>query len=166
MMEALRNWLLALIAVSILCAAAESLIPTGGVKTVGQLVCGLVVLCVLVQPLAALRGYSIADWLEEYAQSLQMEEEHLEKQVNSNRKTVIEDCCATYISDKAAELGTPCRVQVQCSMQADGLYLPESVQLWGDFDAVAQSRLTQLLETELGIPTDQQTYYLAKEEMP
>ena len=38
--------------------------------------------------------------------------------------------------------------------------LPEAARLWGDFDDVSQSRLTRLLETELGIPRSAQTYYL------
>lgn len=164
MMAALRAWLMGVIAVSILWAAADSLMPAGGVKRVGQLGCGLVLLFVVIEPLAALQGRDLAGWMARYCQNLYQEEEHLEQQTALTRKEVIEEHCEAYISDKAAELGIPCQVEVECQSQEEGLYLPQSVCLWGDFTDEIQSRLTQLLESQLGIPSDRQTYYLAKEE--
>lgn len=159
MMAALKEWLMGVIAVSVLCAAADSLMPGGSVKKVGRFACGLVMLCVMLEPLAALRGSSITGWLEEYAYSIQTEEENLKHQVVHTQKAVIEEYCAAYISDKAAELGVTCRVEVECTYHADGLYLPQCARLWGNFSDVEQSRLTQLLETQLGIPIEEQTYY-------
>lgn len=163
MMEWIRHWLLSIIGISVLIAAADGLMPAGGVKKVGQLVCGLVLLCVLIRPLAALRSVSVSEWLESYHDQIQSEETALELQAGQTRKAVIESYCGTYIVDKAAQLGLSCRAEVECSLSVDGLYLPCCARLWGDFDAVIQSRLTQLLEAELGIAPEYQTYYLTKE---
>lgn len=56
MMGAVRSWLLAVIAASLLCAVAGALMPPGGVKRVGRLVCGLVMLAAVLSPLAGPLG--------------------------------------------------------------------------------------------------------------
>ena len=160
MMEGIRNWLMAVISVSVLIAASESLMPAGSVKKVGQFVCGLVLLCVLARPLGALRGESLTEWMEEYRMTLERQEEELERQAGQTEKAVIEEYCQAYILDKAEQFGITCRVEIQCARQEEGLWLPRSVQLWGRFEPEAQSRLTELLERELGIAVSEQTYYL------
>ena len=160
MMAGVKSWLMAVISVSVLITAADSLMPAGGVKKVGRLACGLVLLCVLSRPLAALRGVELAGYLAEYGQTLRQEEAELERQGNEMRKTVIEDYCAAYILDKAEELGISCRAEVECGRNGEGLYLPKRARLWGKFEPAVQSRLTELLERELGIPASEQTYYL------
>ena len=166
MMEGLRSWLMGVISVSVLCAAADSLMPDGGVKKVGKLVCALAVLFVILQPLATLRGMDLTELLTQYAGTIREEESSLQEQAQYTQKAVIEEHCAAYISDKAAQFGAVCRVEVECEFSDDGLYLPRSARLWGDFSDVVQSRLTQFLQQELGIPTEKQTYYHAKEESP
>ena len=160
MMEGIRNWLMAVISVSVLIAAAESLMPAGSVKKVGQFVCGLVLLCVLARPLGALRGERLTEWMEEYRLTLERQEEELERQAGQTEKSVIEEYCQAYILDKAEQFGITCRVEIQCARQEEGLWLPRSVQLWGRFEPETQSRLTELLERELGIAVSEQTYYL------
>lgn len=160
MMEEIKAWLMAVIALSVVIAGARSLMPIGGVRQVGGLVCGLVLLCTFLRPLCAVEGESIARWVETYTLSVQSREEELEKQVDRGRKAVIEEFCGTYIVEQAAQLGMDCRAEVDCTMSGDGLWVPEAARLWGEFDDVTQSRLTQLLETELGIPRSAQTYYL------
>lgn len=166
MMAAVKGWLMELIAVSILCAAADSLMPEGGVKKIGKLVCSLCVLCVTLSPLAALRGESIAGWMQAWDAELEESRMQLEEQTGQTQKAVIEEYCRAYISDKAAELGLACRVEVDCAYHTDGLWLPESVRLWGAFTDVTQSRLTELLERQLGIAAGDQTYYQTKEGQP
>ncbi len=160
MMDGIRSWLMGILSASVLIAAADSLMPNGSVKKVGQLVCGLVLLCVLAKPLTALRGDSFVRWMEEYSIALDLREDELEQQAQQTGKAVIEEHCAAYILDKARHLGVTCRVEVQCRRQEEGLWLPQSVRLWGKFEPEVQSRLTQLLEQELGIPVSEQTYYL------
>lgn len=160
MMGQIKDWLVAVISVSVLTAAADSLMPPGGVKKVGKLVCALVLLCVLLRPLAALRGLDLAGYLEGYGEELRQREAQLEQQGEQAGKAVIEDYCAAYILDKAEQLGVSCRVEVDCVLSEEGLCLPVRARLWGKFEPAVQSRLTELLERELGIPGAEQTYFL------
>ena len=56
MMGAVGRWLTAVIAVSLLCAAADALMPQGAVKWAGRLVCALVLMGAVLSPLAELDG--------------------------------------------------------------------------------------------------------------
>lgn len=163
MMAALKDWLMTVIAVSVLCAAADSLMPEGGVKKVGRLACALCVLCVMLSPLAAARGQNLTQWMENYEHELNEMRAQLEDQTGQTQKSVIEEACAAYVSDKAAQLGVQCRVEVDCVRHEEGLWLPQSIRLWGNFDDVNQSRMTELLEQQLGVSVDEQSYYGTKE---
>ena len=160
MMEQIKDWLMAVLTVSVVIAGAKSLMPPGGVRQVGQLVCGMVLMCVLLRPLCAVEGLSVTRFLEDYACEIQVREAELEQQTEYSRRAVIEQFCGTYIVEQAAQLGLECRAEVDCVLNEDGLWIPRSARLWGAFDDVTQSRLTQLLETELGILPAAQTYYL------
>ena len=159
-MDQIRAWLMAVITVSVVIAVAQSVMPPGGVRQVGGLVCGLVLLCVVARPLCALEGVSVVRFLEDYSDSVQTQRQELEQQVERSRKEVIEEFCGTYIEEQAEQLGVGCRVEVDCVLSEDGLWVPVKARLWGAFDDVTQSRLTQLLELELGILPLAQTYYL------
>ena len=159
-MEQIRNWLVAVITVSVVIASSRSLMPPGGVRQIGGLVFGLVLLCVLFRPLCAEEGKTILRFQEEYSSSVQEREKVLEQQVERSRKEVMESFFEAYVVEQAGQLGLDCRAEVDCEVNEDGLWMPRSARLWGGIDDAAQSRMTQLLETELGILPHAQTYYL------
>ena len=164
MMAALKDWLMTVIVVSLLCAAADSVMPEGGVKRVGGLACSVCLLCVVLTPLAEVRGISLTQQIMQWQEEMRTIRMELEEVTGQTQKEIIEAHCASYISDKAAELGLVCRVEVECVYHADGLWLPESVCIWGEVDDIAQSRMTELLERQFGVPSQRQTYYRTKEE--
>lgn len=166
MIEAMRSWLLEIITLSILCAAADSLMPAGGVKQVGKLLFGILLICAVLQPLADWRLAGAERWLLEYGEQMSLEEMNLERQVSDYQKSVIQEQCATYISDKAAELGIDCQVEVACEQSAEGLWMPVTTRLWGDFTEEERSQMERLLDRELGIPVQEQHYRQIKEESP
>lgn len=155
----LRGWLLAIISASILCALADSLMPAGGVKRVGRLVFGLVILCAILSPFSQLDLEGGRLWLEDYLAGLEEQEEQLKEQVDGGIKVIIEEECAAYIVDKAAQLGLTCTARVTCRGEADGLFVPETTQVAGALTDVEQSRLTQIIQEDLGVPPERQTYY-------
>lgn len=158
-MNNLRQWILKIVIISMLCAVAEELMPSGGVKRVGKLACGLVILWGLLMPMVQIREYLQEEWEGEYQLRLEQNTQELREQVEWQRKRIIENKYAAYIVDKAAELGVTCTVQVRCRQGEEGLYFPEHVKLTGLFSDVAQSQMTQLLEEELEIPALGQEYY-------
>ena len=159
MMDGVREWLLGLIVLCLLCSAAEALMSRGPVKGAGRLVCGLALVCALLSPLPGLRLEEGTVWLEDYFRSLEEREEVLEEQVSAGTKAIIEEKYAAYIVDKANEEGIACTVRVTCAAGEDGLAVPSLVELAGDFTDGAQSRLTQIITEELQVPMDRQVYY-------
>ena len=56
----LRGWILSLTAAALLTAGAEALLPpSGGVRRAGRLICGLIVILMLLQPVTGLQR---VDW--------------------------------------------------------------------------------------------------------
>lgn len=164
MIGAVRSWLLAVIAVSLLCAVADALMPPGAVKRVGRLVCGLVLIGAILSPLAALDLDGSQRWLEGYLVSVQTRETELEETVNGQIKVIIEQKLSAYIVDKAAELGLACRARVDCVLSEDGLYLPVRTEVDGSMTADVQSKLIRLIQSDLGVPAEAQIY--VEEEIP
>ena len=74
MMEAGRTWLLSVLVTCVLCAAADGLMPSGGVRQVGRLVCGLVLLWAILSPAVRLGGVDAGQWLEDYLAGLELRE--------------------------------------------------------------------------------------------
>lgn len=164
MMGAVGRWLAAVIAVSLLCAVADALMPQGAVKRVGRLVCGLVLLGAVLSPLVGLDIEAGQQWLNECLSPLQCQEE-LEVTVNSQMKIIIEQEYAAYIVDKAAELGVTCEAWVECRRSEDGLYLPCRTEVAGPMTDHVRTQLAQMIEEDLGVPKSEQIT-IDKEEMP
>lgn len=165
MMGAVRSWLLAVIAVSLLCAVADALIPSGGVKRVGRLVCGLVLMGAILSPVASLDVEGSQRWLESCLASVRSQEAELEDRVNGQMKVIIEQEYAAYIVDKAAQLGLECTVRVECRLSEEGLYLPDRTEAEGLWTASAQEEMIRIIAEDLGVPAQRQIY-LEKEEIP
>ena len=151
MMEAARQWLLGVLSVCLVCALADALMPKGGVKRVGQLVCGLVIALAILAPAADFDLAGGQRWLEDYLAGVGRREDELEEQVNMGMKTIIEERYAAYIVDKAAGLGLSCAVQVTCEPDGEGLWLPVRAELTGAASPEARAELAALLEAELGL---------------
>ncbi len=165
MMAGVREWLLALVSVCLLCALADAMMPQGPVRKVGRLVCGLTLLCALLAPLSRLDLEGGQAWVEEYFAGLERREQELQEQVNAGTKDIIEEKYEAYIVDKAKQAGIVCTVRVTCQPGEDGLMTPFQVELAGSFTDQVQSTLTQLIQEELLVPPERQTYY-NEEELP
>ncbi len=164
-MTAVRSWLLAVIAVSLMCAAAEALMPPGLGRRVGKLVCGLALLSAVLSPLASLDLDSGRQWLEDYLASLDGRTAELEETVNSQMKGIIEGEYAAYIVDKAAQLGLTCSVRVECVRSEEGLYLPVRTEVSGALGEGERARLVQIIGEDLGVPEPEQRY-IGEEDAP
>lgn len=165
MIAGARAWLLSVLSVSLVCALADALMPDGGVKRVGRLVCGLVLMGAVLSPAAGLDLDMGQQWLEDYLSGLHSREEELEETVNSQMKVIIEREYAAYILDKAAQLGLECTVRVECELSEDGLYLPLRTEVAGLRTAGAQEKLIRIISEDLGVPAQSQIY-LEEEEIP
>lgn len=154
MMEAVRTWLVGLIAVSLLVSVADSLLPEGGVKKVAGFTGGLILLLALVQPLLRVEPGSVAAGLGDYtAQIAALQETFTEKNQEELQALIAEETQA-YIEDKATGLGLACSPRVTVEQDENGLPYPAEATL----DCARDEALAAYLETELGIPRERQTW--------
>ena len=142
-MSAVREYLLSLVAVSLLTVLSRSLIPEGGVRRIASVVCGLLLTICALSPL------------------LQMEKETLRTGVEvKNRELVsqiIKQTTQTYILDKAASMGLS--VQAEVEMNDEGAYpYPYRVTLTGVCTEAQRRQLTRSIEENLGIPAERQAW--------
>ena len=159
MMAGVGSWLLSITGASVLCALADGLMPAGPVRRVGRLVCGLVLLAVILAPLAQLDLEGGQRWLEEYHLGLEDRTQELERQVDEQMKTIIEQEYAAYIVDKAAEMGLTCTARVSCQAVEGGVYVPSQTQVAGVLSQAERDQISQMIQADLGVPAQRQFYY-------
>ncbi len=157
MMEVVRSWLLSVIAAAVLCSLAEALMPSGAVKRVGRLVCGLVLLYVVLSPVARLDLEGGQRWLEDYAAFLDQRKTELKGQTEERMKVIIEEQYAAYIVDKAREMEADCTARVGCR-EEEGVFLPDTVRVAGVLNGQVRGDLARLISQDLGVPLERQAY--------
>lgn len=156
MIEVLRQWFISMTCTALLLALADSLCPPGPVRKIGKMVGGLVLLIVMLSPLCTLDSGILTTALMQQADWLDWEEENEVSQ--EWMKTIIGEKTGAYILDKATELGISCeQVIVTCQMGEEVPY-PSAVTIVGNLDDQQRSALSQVIERDLAIGADCQSY--------
>ena len=156
-MTLIRTWLLSVTVSAMVIAVAEALMPEGSVKRVGKLTGGLILILGLLQPLTHLSYDDLYD-LVEGLPAAQLQQEKLAEESSQAWKTGIEQELASYIVDKAAQLGATCGAAVKCRLGEDGIPVPERVTVSGALTGAQKEALSAYLEEELGLPREAQLY--------
>lgn len=155
MTEGVRQWLLSLVAVSLLWSVAEAVTPAGLCRRVCRMVGGLLMILVMLQPLWSLPGMDLHSWLEEELSVYPVD--------NANgygedlMEGVIIDSTQAYIEKQAQELGVTVEAEVSCRREEE-LCLPNEVIVTGNLSEEQKQALSGLIERELEIPVDRQKY--------
>ena len=138
-----------LCALSLLCGAALSILPEGGVKRVAEVVCTASLIVALVNPLKALdmESYALESAKrQERETALISGAEATQQRLN---RLVIEQEYEAYIMDKAMEMGFDSLV---------ALWMPYAVSLSGDCSRSGKEQLAALITADLGIPYERQRW--------
>lgn len=157
MTQAVREYLLSLVAAALLTTLVRSCLPEGGVKRVAAAVCGLLLMLCALSPLLRLQPEDIAQAISR----IQMESETMRTGVEvKNRELVsqiIMQNTQTYILDKADSMGLS--IQVSVEMDDSGAYpYPCRATLRGICTEAQRLRLSQWIEENLGIPAERQDW--------
>lgn len=148
-----------LCAISMLCGAALSILPEGGVKRVAEILCTASLILAILSPIRELdiETYALGSAkLRQMEASLSQEGQEAGERLN---RIVIEQEYETYIMDKAAELGInylTADVEVQWSLE--GLWIPYGVQVDSDCSESSRNSLSRILVSDLGIPYERQRW--------
>lgn len=154
LMELLRQWLFGITGTTLLLAVADSLMPSGSVKQVGRLICGLLLLIMIVKPVLQLSQESLEEIGAGYQSQLTKQEKEMENYYNNQLKIIIEQNIATYILDKAMELGVRVQPFVVCQLGEDDIFEPVSVVI-EECPVEIQMELMDILCEELSLDATQ-----------
>lgn len=157
-MELIRNWILTVTAASMIIALAEAVMPEGTVKKIGTFTGGLVIMVGILQPLLGLDYEALSTMAAEVNGTVAEVQEESEQAGTEYWERIIEERTAAYILDKAAAIGTVTDVSVSCETGEDGMPAPASVRITGTLSEQQQAQLEAMIETDLGIPAQRQTY--------
>ncbi len=153
MIETVRTWLTAVAAVTLLLSVVQQLVPPGSLRETASFAGGLILLTVLLQPLAALRGADLDLSFQDCRQAVEQQQTELEDRRQAELAALIESATAAYISDKADSMGLALEARVTAEA-ADGVPVPVRVTLTEE----KSGELSRWLETELGIPAERQVW--------
>jgi len=158
MMELVRGWLLGITGAAILAAVADGLMPEGGVRQVGKLVCGLVLLFAVLAPLSGGNGFCLTQVLGYDEGQLEQDVQRLKEETNEQMKQIIQEELSAYSMDKVQQMGLDCQVRVLCEADEQGLLLPREVQVHGLTRQEEKQLLVRELAQELGVDDTRFTF--------
>jgi len=148
MLELIRSWIMGIAGAAVICAIASEITPSGAVKNVQKIICGIVMAIALIYPLLNFdfSAYSInvAKYRDEASEITQQGEEIS----NRYQRSIIEESSAAYILDKAESLSLDIAgATVSAAWSTDGVWYLESATIYGGYNAA----LSSYIESELGI---------------
>ena len=100
MTELVREWLLGITGAAILTAIADGLMPEGGIKQAGKLVCGLVLLFAVLRPVAGENMTGLSERMSYDQQQIALHAQQLRKEADLPMKHVIEAELSAASMDK------------------------------------------------------------------
>lgn len=152
----MRQWLLGVVAASVLSSIAMLITPAGRVRQVTRMTCGVVCALAMISPLLQIDMDTLFVSMAAYEQAAQSIMERAEEESKMLERTYIEEECAAYILSKATEKQVPADAVTVSARWDDELsvWYPWSVDIEGPYS----QGLSALMETELGIPPERQTW--------
>lgn len=154
MMESLRTWIASIVAVTLLIAMAESLVPEGTMRRVAGFTGGLVLLLALLRPLLAGGLPDLGLETEAWTKAIEAQQADLSRQGEDALAGLIAERTASYIWDKGAALGLEVTAAVETRTGEEGIPVPYSVELEGPYSQELASYITE----ELDIPPERQVW--------
>jgi hypothetical protein len=158
MMEALADWVRTLAVAAVFCAVVLLLIPEGSEKRAVKFTCACLLTLLLIRPLRELDPEHLTRLMTEQKlrqTSLEENAEELSREVCSG---IIRREAEEYIWDAAVRLGIG-RLGIRMQLRTvSGIPCPWSVELTGEATQQQREQLSLLLEGELGIPGERQTW--------
>lgn len=155
-MEGLRQYLLGVISAAAICGMVLPLLPEGSIRQWLQLVCGIFLTVTLLSPLAGGRLEDLLPSFPDYGEQARLEAAAGREMADQAQKDIIKKTLEAYVLDKAKDQGAAISVDITLS---DGeLPVPVTAAICGEVTEKQKEILTSILEAELGIPKEAQTW--------
>lgn len=158
MSEAVRQYLLSVVAMAMLAGVLLALVPKGAVHRSLSFLCGLAMILVALGPLAKVNVDALAQAMARA--HMQAEEAALGITIDNTQwiAELIKEDAESYIWDRAEALGlTPEEITVTVE-EGDAYPYPYSVEITADATASQKTQLERDLEADLAIPAERQEW--------
>lgn len=154
-MDALREYILSVVAAAILCGIVSGLMDKkGSCAPVVKLICGVFLTLTVVHPVAKVNideFMKFTSSLEEDAEAAAAFGEEIYAQ--SMKESIIE-ATQTYILDKAQTLG----LELEITVHLDSDQVPDEVTLEGACSPYGKQQLQAIIASDLGVPKERQIW--------
>jgi hypothetical protein len=155
-MEAIREYLIGVVAAGIICSVIVRLPVSGSVAGILRLVAGLIMALSVASPLVELRITDLSDYWQQIQYSGQDYADQGENIARQQRNAIIKERTRTYILDKAESLGA--QLDVEVTLTDDEIGRPCAVRLTGSISPYDKQILTDYILESLGLDTEALTW--------
>ncbi|MGI6028144.1 MAG: hypothetical protein ACOX81_01875 [Candidatus Heteroscillospira sp.] len=150
MTEVLRQWIQGMALTALFCSAAMALTPKGRIKSITRLACTMAMAVAMLTPLCRMPSDTLAQSLARCREATVKASVNGADTADRLSRTIIEEECAAYISDKGTELGLEINSVRVLAKWGDAFWYPYEVWL----DTQPSEKLTGWIEGELGVPRE------------
>lgn len=156
-MEAVREYLISVIAAAIFCGAIQSLLrEKTTVSVILKSLCGVFLCVVVLRPITEIQfdlsGLSAA--FPAASADAIVEEAGIHARTEQMQR--IKDACEAYICDKAKAFD--CELEVEVELETTSPFAPNSVALRGAISPYVKTQLSAWLHDQMGIPPEAQRW--------
>lgn len=155
MIEAVQEWLRAVVVTALLLSVVQTLLPEGNVRRIASFSGGLILMLVLLRPLLGTDLSALELDLAPYREAIEERQAELEAQSDQELEQLIAERTGAYILEEAARLGMQIQVRVETAPGDDGMPVPVRVEITGAYSA----QLSEWIARELGIPGEEQVWH-------
>ena len=146
-------------AASVFFGLALTLLPEGRERRIASLCVTAALVLMLLGLFRSFRWDSYAVSLAEMQSAAEAVSSDAETKRRELSRLVIENACAEYILDKAADLSLEVRsAKVSARWSREGVWVPERVKVELAKDGEGRLKLASLIEAQLGIPQEEQEW--------
>lgn len=157
MMDGIRQYILSVAAAAILCGIIRDLQPEKGTTaSLIKLVSGIFLSFVVITPVKDMQIMELSEYIAAFSAEGDLLASQGEDMSADAMASIIKDRTEAYILDKAGSLAADLTVNVE--LTDDPVPVPVSVQLSGSVSPYARSLLETMIETELGIAKEDQSW--------
>ena len=156
-MEFIRQYLLSVIVVSVICAIVRILTrDKGAASEIIKLVCGIFIVVTLISPWNKISLSGIDNYIDDFTADAEAITTQASLLAKEEQAKIIKEQTEAYIQDKALAIGVLLDADASVSELSPGQ--PESIEITANTSPYQRQQIAQWIETDLGIPEDRQIW--------